>query len=75
MKHLSYYCGDYLKHSELQTLHYTTALYRKIGAGLQTIQDLQQIHFLKRDSFRIRRICKAIDDWNEQLQQVYEKDE
>lgn len=73
MKHLSYYCSDYLTPQELQTLNYVTALHRKILAAKQTIEDLQDVHFLLRDNYRIYRIGKAIDDWQNQISQVYER--
>ncbi len=73
MKHLSYYCSDYLSPRELQEMNHVSALHRKISAAKQTIDDLQLMHFMVRESFRINRILAAIKRWNEELDQIFER--
>ena len=74
MRHLSYFCRSHLTPQELQTMNHVTALHRKILAGRETISDLNESHFMTRDHLRINRILQAIRKWEEELNQIFEKD-
>ena len=75
MKHLSYYCSNYVMPAQLESMKSKEALEHKIVAGKRTVKDLMEVRFEWKDIVRINKTLEAIGRWEEEIRQMEGKDD
>lgn len=75
MKHLSYYCSNYVMPAQLEDMNAKLALEAKVEAGKRTVKDLMEVRFEWKDIVRINKTIEAIKRWEEEIRQMEGKDD